>query len=422
MVSETGYLSAMADKLCLMASHGYPHGLVLQQEQGIVKDFQPLLPSYGAKQEITKLGSLKLMPQQCEEPWKLANGLPEANWFAKTERPVLTEMQNVHPDSVLFSIGIAEHFIRREKMLQFLKSGETEAEKGGLDITVLYNLMGLHEMSQQAFIPSLIYPSSEFNTQKPLLDFVGGLAWSSKIAVQSDGRVLFTGTGTEMEHLLSVVAEFYSLRNSVCWKKQSVLVPHFNRVESREAGANIDGTFLKMQVTTLAPLKSPEKVKKRATQKQKSGKRVGKDRDLYKRNYFHACESLLSLMINRRRHGKSAILSLQRSGPEVPELLTQFSASIAGTGLALLFSVLCKVSCGRGPFCASKLLNTGVAIGLVWLSWAVNKLRDTIIHISKNSKKLDLKEEEIMERVEGSVKEIYFRAATLMAVAVLRLA
>lgn len=127
-------------------------------------------------------------------------------------------------------------------------------------------------------------------------------------------------------------------------------------------------------------------------------------------------------MINRRQHGKSAILSLQRSGPEVPELLTQFSASIAGTGLALLFSVLCKVGCGRGPFCASKLLNTGVAIGLVWLSWAVNKLRDTIIHISKNSKKLDLKEEEIMERVEGSVKEIYFRAATLMAVAVLRLA
>lgn len=136
---------------------------------------------------------------------------------------------DVHPDSVLFSIGIAEHFIRREKMLQFLKSGETEAEKGGLDITVLYNLMGLHEMSQQAFIPSLIYPSSEFNTQKPLLDFVGGLAWSSKITVQPDGRVLFTGTGTEMEHLLSVVAEFYSLRNSVCWKKQSVLVPHFNR-------------------------------------------------------------------------------------------------------------------------------------------------------------------------------------------------
>ncbi|PQQ16819.1 uncharacterized protein Pyn_08814 [Prunus yedoensis var. nudiflora] len=355
----------MADNLCLMASHGYPHGLVLQQEQGmgIIKDFQPLLPSYGAKQEITKLGSLKLMPQQCEEPWKLASGLPEANWFAKTERPVLTDMQNVHPDSVLFSIGIAEHFIRREKLLQFLKSGETEAEKGGLDITVLYNLMGLHEMSQQAFIPSLIYPSSEFNTQKPLLDFVGGLAWSSKITVQPDGRVLFTGTGTEMEHLLSVVAEFYSLRNSVCWKKQSVLVPHFNR----EAGANIDGTFLKAQVTTLAPLKSPEKVKKKATKKQKSGKRVGKDRDLYKRNYFHAC-------------------------------------------------------CGRVPFCASKLLNTGVAIGLVWLSWAVNNLRDTIIHISKNSKKLDLKEQEIMERVEGSVTDIYFRAATLMAVAVLRLA
>ncbi|KAM1805487.1 hypothetical protein ACFX12_031235 [Malus domestica] len=417
----------MADKVCLMAFHVYPHGLVLNQEQPMssIKDFQSFMPSFGAKEEITKLGSLKLMSQQCEEPWKLKSGVPEANWFVKTvseiERPALN-VQDVHPDSLLFSCGIAEHFIRREKMLQFLRSGESEVERGGVDITLLYDLMGLHEMGQQPSMPSLIYPSRELNTQKPLLDFVGSPHWSSKVTVQPDGRVLFTGSEAEMKHLLSVVAEFYSLRNTVVWKKHSVLVPHFKSVGSREAGVIIDGTSFNMQATTLAPLKSPEKVKTKAKPKQKSGKKAGKDRDLYKRNYFHACESLLSIMMSRKQNGKLAILSLKRSGPELPDLLTQFSAAIAGTGLAVLFSVLCKVASGRVPFCASKLLNTGVALALVWLSWGVHKLRDTIVETSKNSKKRALKEEEIMERVDRSVKEIYLRAGTLMAVAVLRLA
>ncbi|KAM1534243.1 hypothetical protein ACFX10_008054 [Malus domestica] len=416
----------MAEKLCLMASHGYPHGRVLHQEQlmSVIKDFQPFMPSFGAKEEITKLGSLKLVPQQCEEPWKLTSGVPEANWFVKTvseiERPPLN-LQDVRPDSVLFSIGIAEHFIKREKMLQFLRSGEGEVERGAVDITLLYDLMGLHEMGQQPLMPSLIYPGSEFNTQKALLDFVGDLHWSSKITVQPDGRVLFTGTEAEMKHLLSVVAEFYSLRNTVVWKKQSVLVPHFKSVGSREAGVIIDGTLVNMQATTLAPLKSPEKVKTKAP-KRRSGKKAGKDRDLYERNYFHACESLLSIMMNRKQHGKLAVLSLKKSGPELPELLTQFSAGIAGTGLAVLFSVLCKVASGRVPLCASKLLNTGVAFALVWLSWGVNKLRDTVVQIRKNSKKPGLQEEEIMKRVDRSVNEIYLRAGTLMAVAVLRLA
>ncbi|CAN6693898.1 unnamed protein product [Malus baccata var. baccata] len=250
----------MADKVCLMAFHVYPHGLVLNQEQPMssIKDFQSFMPSFGAREEITKLGSLKLMSQQCEEPWKLTSGVPEANWFVKTvseiERPALN-VQDVHPDSLLFSCGIAEHFIRREKMLQFLRSGESEVERGGVDITLLFDLMGLHEMGQQPSMPSLVYPSRELNTQKPLLDFVGSLHWSSKVTVQPDGRVLFTGSEAEMKHLLSVVAEFYSLRNTVVWKKQSVLVPHFKSVGSREAGVIIDGTSFNMQATTLAPLK-----------------------------------------------------------------------------------------------------------------------------------------------------------------------
>lgn len=84
---------------------------------------------------------------------------------------------------------------------------------------------------------------------------------------------------------------------------------------------------------------------------------------------------------------------------------------------------MCKVASGRVPFCSSKLLNTGLGLGLVWLSWAVNRMRDTIVMINKNSsKKTGLKDEEMMQRLDVSVKEIYFRAATLMAVMVLRLA
>lgn len=126
-------------------------------------------------------------------------------------------------------------------------------------------------------------------------------------------------------------------------------------------------------------------------------------------------------MFNKQRHGRRAIQSLKNSGRELPELLTQFSAGIAGTGLVVLFSVMCKVACGRVPFCPSKLLNTGFGLGLVWLSCAVNKLRDTIMCISKKAGKIGLKEDEMIRRVDKSVNDILFRAATLMTVAILRI-
>lgn len=126
--------------------------------------------------------------------------------------------------------------------------------------------------------------------------------------------------------------------------------------------------------------------------------------------------------MDKKREGKSTILSLKKAGPELPELLDRFSAGIAGTGIAVLFSVLCKVACARVPFCASKLMSTGLGFGLVWLSWAINRLSSTLVFVSRNMGNLrGLKEEEMMERVDKSLKEIYFRAATIMAVAVLRL-
>lgn len=170
---------------------------------------------------------------------------------------------------------------------------------------------------------------------------------------------------------------------------------------------------------------SPEKSKQKASQKKKSNRNKTTIRQNTS-NYSEACESLLSIIFDKNRNSSKAAIAipaLKKSGPDLPNLLTQFSASIAGTGIAVLFSVICKVASGRVPFCSSKLLNTGLGLGLVWLSWAVNRLRDTIVMINKNSnKKKGLKDEEMMKQLDTSVKEIYFRAGALMMVMVLRLA
>ncbi|KAK2649198.1 hypothetical protein Ddye_016687 [Dipteronia dyeriana] len=419
-------------KLCLMASLGNPPpGLVLHQEQAmnrVIKDCQAYLPFQGTRQEVRRSDCLNIRSNQTEEPWKPISGLCDSNRFVKVDstvsNPVLIDMAD-RPDSVLFSFGVAEQCSKHEKILNLLMSGSTEAEEGVLDLSLLSDLTGLETLTfdahKQSSAPSLIYPTNLFSAQKALADWVGDMAHSSKITIHPDGRVLFAGIRTEMNDFLSVVAEYYLSKNSTKWRNQSVLIPHFDWWESREAQANIHKSSLTVEAVTVAPLKSPEKIKVKPLTKKKNNGKIGRERDLYKRNYFHACESLLSLMINNRRHGKMAFLSLKKSGPELPELLSQFSAVIAGTGLAVLLSVVCKVASGRVPFCAYKLFNTGLGFGLVWLCSAVNSLRDSIVHISKNTSKTGL-EEEMMSRVDKSVNDIYYRAATLMVVAALRFA
>ncbi|KAJ7977449.1 Helicase [Quillaja saponaria] len=419
----------MVLKICLMASHGYPSGLVLQQEQGlcrVLKDCQPLLPSPVAIPGMMRCGPLNPRPNMCQESLKSESGWL-SNQFVKIDpvvhRPVLIDVQETHPDSVLFSFGIAEQCTRHDKILQFLMSGTSETDSGGFDISWMPDLMGLQPLTNdldKPFATSFIYPNCK-SVQKPFLDFVGDLGCNSNVIVHPDGQALFMGSGAEMKDLLSVVAEFYVSKNSLKWRKKTVLIPHYPRLNINEAGTEVLLSSFNVQATTIAPLKSPEKIKVKPSPK-KNRKKLGRERDLYKKNYFHACESLLSLMVDKKQRRKTAILSLMKSGPELPELLTQFSVGIAGTGLAVLFSVAYKVASGRVPFCSSKLFNTGFGFGLFWLSWAVNKMRDTIIYISKNGGKFGLKDEETMRRLDKSMGEIYFRAAALLAVALMRLA
>merc|ERR1712070_53726 len=131
----------------------------------------------------------------------------------------------------------------------------------------------------------------------------------------------------------------------------------------------------------------------------------------------------MGLILDKNRGGSmSAIVSLKKSGPEISQFLNQISAGLAGTGLAVLSSVLCKVAFGPVSFSATKLLNTGFGLGLFWLSWAVIRLSHTISFVSKNSGHKKLSEEEIAGKIGRSMNDILFRAATVLAVVVMRFA
>ncbi|QHO25449.1 uncharacterized protein DS421_12g381170 [Arachis hypogaea] len=178
-------------------------------------------------------------------------------------------------------------------------------------------------------------------TLKPLLDIFQDPALSSKIQVHPDGQVTFLGSAIEMKDFLSLVAE---------------LIMNMFEAETRSHSSTME-----IHSTITVPLRSPERVKAKR---------------MKKKNTKTAPENSDSLA--------KEIL------PELPHLLTQFFVGIVGTDLAVMLSVVCKLACGRVPFCTSKLLNTGFRFGLVWLSWAVSKLRDTIINISKHAGKLGL--------------------------------
>ncbi|XP_028067374.1 uncharacterized protein LOC114270154 isoform X2 [Camellia sinensis] len=406
----------------------------------LLQDCPPFCHIPGSRHDMIRLDTLNMRPHQCEEPWKPISGFSETTQLVKVDsaitRPVLIDVQDTHPNSVLFSFGIAEQCSRHEKIMQFLMSGSNEVEGCELDMSMLSSLMGPQALTRNNLYgagvqPSLIYhPSNEFYAPLPLLELIGDLARRSKIELNADGQVSFTGDSTKLKDILLVVAEHYLSENSTKWRKQSMLIPHFNsistilsnRLDCIEARANVHESSTVLENMKFAPLKSPEKIKLRPSPKKKTNKKAVRERDLYKKNYFHACECLLSIMMDKKRNGKTAMLSLKKSGPELPQLLMQFSASIAGTGIAVLFSVICKLAYSRVPFCASRLFSTGFGFGLVWLSSAVNRLRDTVVYINKNSGKLNLKEEEMMRKLDRSVKEVFFRAATVMAVAVLRLA
>ncbi|KAI3873257.1 hypothetical protein MKX03_016965 [Papaver bracteatum] len=433
-------------ELCLMASSVYPIA-VFRQEQGVYrtcKDLRSVVPGT-SRQDMLRADGLNLMPHQLEDSRRHMGWPSDSNQYVKFDpamrRPVLVDVQESRLDSALLNYGFAEQCTKHEKISQFFMSSSSGAAREGVNFPFASDLTGFQALAicmnpqPEAFLtnevspddagavefhPSLIYPESRFFAPKPLLDFVGDLSSDSRIIMHPDGRVLFTGSGIEVKDLMSVIAEFYLSSTSTKRGEMPFLVPHFTRLDMGEAQTNVRESPLKLEAVMVAPVKSPKRTKIKQSPTKRNSRKAGKDGDIHRRNDLHACESLLSLILGKRQ-GKNAILSLKKSAPELPQLLTQFSASIAGTGLAVLLSVVFKVMAGRVPFCTSKMLNTGFGFGLVWLSWAVNQLRESVISISKNPNKSGLQDEEMMKKVDRSVNEIFFRAATVMAVAVLKI-
>ncbi|KAL5701660.1 hypothetical protein ACHQM5_026975 [Ranunculus cassubicifolius] len=434
-------------ELCIMASSSTSVPGLFHQEQGLLyksnKECLSIVPCNGRKQE-----SMLRFQLSSSSPPLVGDPMKPMGWLFSdqssttrvvdptTKNSLLIHVQDAHPNSVHLSFGISENCTRRENMLRYLLSGSNEPMNNELDFSVISSLTGiqtaatemrlrsLYEVRGSESHPSLMYPS-QLRAPKTLLDPMVQLA-RSNFTVHPDGGVLFTGTDIEMKDVLSVFTEFHLSNN---WRKQPMLVPHFPRLDTDESYFNIRAPpmkAVKAELLTYTPMKSPETIKLKPTPKKRSSKRAGRDQelreqDLCRRSNFHAFETLLSLVLDKNR-GKSAILSVKKSGPELSQLLTKFSAGIAGTGLAVLFSVVCKVSSGRTPIYASTVLNTGFGSALVWLSWAVNKLRDTVVCISRNSSKPSVNEKEMMRKVDKNVNEIFLRAVTVMAVVVLRFA
>ncbi|MCL7045846.1 hypothetical protein MKW94_012670 [Papaver nudicaule] len=386
------------------------------------------------------------MPHHLEDSCRHMGWSSDSNQYVEFDpamrRPVIVDVQESHQHSALFSYGKAEQCTKDEKFSQLFMSGSSGAARRDVNFPFASEIMGpqalaicMHPQSlafltdevslddggAAEFHPSLIYPQSRFYAPKPLLNFLGDLSSDSRIIMHPDGRVLFTGSGVEMKDLMSIIAEFYLSSTSTNRGEMPFLVPHFTRLDMGDAQTNVCESPLKLEAVMVAPVKSPKRTKIKQSPTKRNSRKAGKAGDIHRRNDLHACESLLSLILGKRQ-GKTAILSLKKSAPELPQLLGQCSASIAGTGLAVLLSVVFKVLAGRVPFCTSKMLNTGFGFGLVWLSWAVNQLRESVISISKNPNRLGLQDEEMMKKVDRSVKEIFFRAATVMAVAALKIA
>nr|TKW24567.1 hypothetical protein SEVIR_3G058600v2 [Setaria viridis] len=357
--------------------------------------------------------------------------------FAMPDTATLIDVQDSHPDSVRLSLGIAEQCARQEKILKFLMSVTSGSDVKELDESLLAEFTGQQtlpiNLGNQPYIPDDKLTICEFGLEldepqqylpekqlvipDPLLDFVQ--SYGSALTIDQNGRILFAGHGDEMRDLLSLFLEFNMSKRETSGCKTAFLVPYFERKKRSRANSQVSNTNLASMATDIS--KSADVKSKSSSKKKQRGKNI-KERELHQRNYIHASEAFLSILLDKDK-SSSTILSLKKAGPEINELLTQCSVGIAGTGLAILLSVMCKMATGmRTPFASARLLSTSVGFGLFWLSWAVNGLRDTIASIFRSPSNINMEEDEVAVRIQKSMNEILFRAITLLAITALKFA
>ncbi|XP_062179611.1 uncharacterized protein LOC133884274 isoform X1 [Phragmites australis] len=409
------------------------------------KELHGVLPFQGKRQQdaakgaaiqlCTRQQQLEGTPYQGQPVQMMVTGHGQAaayQAFAMPDKPTLLDVQDSHRDLVRLSLGIAEQCARQEKILKFLMSGsdvkeldesmlaeftghQTLAINIGSQPYMLDNKLSIYDFGLDE--PQQYLPEKQLVIPDPLVDFVQ--SHGSALTIDQNGRVLFAGNGNEMRDLLSVFLEFNMSKRESSGCKSAFLVPYFNR--KRRSRANSQVSNSKLASTTVDTSKSSDVKSKSSSKKKQRGKNI-KERDLYQNNYVHASEAFLSILLEKDK-STSTILSLKKAGPEITELLTQCSIGIAGTGLAILLSVVCKMAIGmRTPFAPAPLLSTSVGFGLFWLSWAVNGMRDTITSIFRSPSNMNFEEDEVAVRIQKSMNEILFRAVTLLAITALKFA
>ncbi|KAF0927987.1 hypothetical protein E2562_037075, partial [Oryza meyeriana var. granulata] len=311
-------------------------------------------------------------------------GHAQAGTFAVPDMAALIDVQDSHPDSVQLSLGITEQCARQEKILKFLRSGSDVKE---LDLSLLAELTGHQTLpinlgsqpyipddkisalpisvASQPYIPGdklsicefgldepqQYLPENQLVIPDPLVEFFQ--FHGSALTIDQNGRVLFSGNGDKMRDLLSIVLEFNMYKRETSSCKTAFLVPYFER--KRRSRASSQASDSKLASTAVDASQSAANVKSKSSSKKKQKSKNVKERDLYQKNYFHASEAFLSILLDKDKN-TSTIQSLKKAGPEISELLTQCSIGIAGTGLAVLLSVVCKMATGmKSPIAATRL-------------------------------------------------------------------
>ncbi|KMZ57059.1 hypothetical protein ZOSMA_89G00090 [Zostera marina] len=390
------------------------------------KVFQSLLPGDGT-------GFLRINPTQLVDLQKLS-----LSYSPSPSSSAIVDVQDGFQDSsVLFSFGIAEQCGRREKILRYLTSGSNISDGGALDFSVISDLMGLHTLSiGMPHVPEVdefglyepdmkLQPQLELVSSQPSLNnLVDYLPHQSAITNNQDGKIFVMGTEAEIKDSLSVIAEVYMSQSADrSRQRRQMVIPYFTR--SGRRGRNNATTKASANIQSLAPAKSVKQLRKKEKTKSGRKRKDNIDNTFYTDNCSHVCESLLSVFLIKNQN-ESALHSLKKYGHKFPGVLMQLSSAIAGTGLAVLFSVVWNhtgLTAGRMSLSAANtILNTGFGVGLVWLSLSINKLRDTIINIRKNMTRQKLKDDEMTTRVEKSVNEVFLRAAAVMVLVAFRFA
>ncbi|XP_074369348.1 uncharacterized protein LOC141710705 [Apium graveolens] len=121
--------------------------------------------------------------------------------------------------------------------------GSSSKKKGRVDVDKMAVLAAWHRVNchtREALRCSFFVELIDNYENDYHLD--GDLDHVSKGMVYLNDKAALSSARTEIKDILYVVAEYYLSKHTTKWRKQSVLVPQFDRLEFNEERATINGS------------------------------------------------------------------------------------------------------------------------------------------------------------------------------------